>query len=491
MRRPSINQNNYDQEKESRDELKNIIDTRTRDFWENGKRVLLEKQKAYVPDNEISVKDAVIKLRKELRKFALENNYRCSFLSENGYYYFSLRIFRIHIDIIRIEINKETGSFSIKAPYIAKKNFFYNEWKMGLQWIKDYLDIDVKSLIEKMEKLKAEILVSLKTGAIAEASIKALCKTYIKQEGLKFRVLSTPLKSEIVFYKKDDYPLLETGEETLYFRSFYFDRISSFELPEEHEIRIIEILVYHKSFIDNPSFLIDLLKEPHDTEIENVVKCTVFQTMTKTPKEILIGSDSDNMCLTCTVGILKNPSKEFKLKFEADCKRGGLAFEQILTSDNNIVYFFMNTALDDAKKIFELYKLKNFIFIQKRYSMREDSCFLHFGILQWNTKENDFDCVVCQHLGEDLSTALQSFLELYNSDLNIKCSFKEISMRFFQKYPWKTPSRLNEEAYVYLQNAHKYSGSARMKYRCRMYHKPQSWELENGLRNQYYEMWKK
>lgn len=120
----------------------------------------------------------------------------------------------------------------------------------------------------------------------------------------------------------------------------------------------------------------------------------VFKTMTKTPREILICSDSDNMCLTCAIGILNNPSEEFKSNFEMDCRRGGLSFE-------------------------------------------------------------------------------------------------DISMRFFQNHSWKTPSRLNEEAYVYLENAHKYSGSTRMRYRCRMYHKPQGWELENGLRNQYYEMWKK
>ena len=48
--------------------------------------------------------------------------------------------------------------------------------------------------------------------------------------------------------------------------------------------------------------------------------------MTKTPREILIGSDSDNMCLTCAIGILNNLSEKFKSNFEMDCRRGGLAF---------------------------------------------------------------------------------------------------------------------------------------------------------------------
>ncbi len=450
----------------------------------------MEKQKGYTHDNGISAKDAVMELRKGIRTFTHEKNLASTFLSENGYYYISLRILRIHLDIIRIEINKETGSFSIQAPYVKRKNFFYNEWQMGLKWIKDYLDIDVKSFRERIQNLKDDIYVSLKTSEIAETSIKSLCQAYTKQEGLKFRVLSSPLRSEVVFYKIDDYPLNEPGAETTYSRPFYTDRIMSFDNTREPRIRMFKILVYHKAFINNPAILIDLLQELHNTDVENVVKCTIFPTMTKSPREILIGSDSDNMCLTCAVGILNNPSKEFKSKFEDTCKRGGLAFEQITTSDNNILYFFMNTGLDDAKKFFESAKLKTCIFIQKQYTMEKNSCFLHFVLLQWNSKDNNFECVAQQNQSEDVSTALQSFLNLYNPDFDIKCSFQEISMRFFQKYSWKTPSRLNEEAYVYLENAHKYCGSARMRYRCRMYHKPQSWELENGLRNQYYEMWK-
>lgn len=490
MRRAYINHNNYDSERHQRDDLKSIIDSRTRDFWIDESNKLLEKQKGYSPDNEISVKDEVIKLRKGIRKFSHDNNIACSFVSEKNFYYFSLRVFRIHFDTIRIELNKETGTFSIKAPYIMKKNFLYNEWQMGLKWIKDYLDIDVKGFREKNQNLEDDIYVSSKTSEIAESSINSLCKAYTKQDDLKFRVLSSPLKSEVLFYKSDDYPLIEPGVETTYSRPFYKDTRMSFDNTRELRIRMFEILVYHKAFINNPAILIDLLKEPHDLEIENVAKCRVFKTMTKTPREILIGSDSDNMCLTCAIGILNNPSEKFKSNFEMDCRRGGLAFEEISTGNNNVLYFFMNIALDDAKKFFESYKLKTCIFIQKQYSVVQDFCFLHFELLQWNDKKNSFHCAVEREQKEDEATALQAFLNLYNQDLNITFSYKDISMRFFQNHSWKTPSRLNEEAYVYLENAHKYSGSTRMRYRCRMYHKPQSWELENGLRNQYYEMWK-
>ncbi len=65
MQRAYINYNNYDPERHQRDDLKNIIDSRTRDFWIDESNKLLEKQKSYSPDNEISVKDEVIKLLKE------------------------------------------------------------------------------------------------------------------------------------------------------------------------------------------------------------------------------------------------------------------------------------------------------------------------------------------------------------------------------------------------------------------------------------------
>ena len=47
MRRAYINHNNYDPERHQRDDLKNIIDSRTRDFWIDESNKLLEKQKGY------------------------------------------------------------------------------------------------------------------------------------------------------------------------------------------------------------------------------------------------------------------------------------------------------------------------------------------------------------------------------------------------------------------------------------------------------------
>lgn len=43
-----------------------------------------------------------------------------------------------------------------------------------------------------------------------------------------------------------------------------------------------------------------------------------------------------------------------------------------------------------------------------------------------------FHCAVERKQKEDEATALQAFLNLYNQDLNITFSYKDISMRFFK-----------------------------------------------------------
>ena len=110
----------------------------------------------------------------------------------------------------------------------------------------------------------------------------------------------------------------------------------------------------------------------------------------------------------------------------------------------------MNISQEDAKHISGAFKINDFIFLQQK----------------------DF---------ENFNVA----------NLGITTSLAELSDLFFHQFSWKSPEKFNEEARVYLEQSKNYPGSQRWHYRCRMYHKPQAWELENGLRNQYYEMWKK
>ena len=76
----------------------------------------------------------------------------------------------------------------------------------------------------------------------------------------------------------------------------------------------------------------------------------------------------------------------------------------------------------------------------------ERYAFLIFSYHNGMIKIKIFHCTVECKQREDDTTALQAFLNLYNQDLNITFSYKDISMRFFQNHSWKSPFRLNEEA---------------------------------------------
>ena len=156
------------------------------------------------------------------------------------------------------------------------------------------------------------------------------------------------------------------------------------------------------------------------------------------------------MCLTIVIMKLGNPQEDLRTHFESENRRWGFHFVRQQNEKGSYIYFFMNITLEGAKQISNEFKIDDFIFLQ------------------------------------------QKEFEIFNgASLGISESLAELSGQFFQQFPWKSPEKLNEEARVYLEQSKNYSGSQRWRYRCRMYHKPQTWERENGLKNQYYEMWKK
>ena len=156
------------------------------------------------------------------------------------------------------------------------------------------------------------------------------------------------------------------------------------------------------------------------------------------------------MCLACAIVKLENPQEEFRTHFESESRRGGMPFIKVQNNAGDYIYFFMNITQEDAQCHFDAFKIHSFIYFHQKD-------FESFNGVSFGISEN----------------------------------LSELSGQFFQQFPWKSPEKLNEEARVYLEQSKDYPGSQRWHYRCRMYHKPQTWELENGLRNQYYEMWKK
>ena len=226
--------NRYDSHKEERPgwELEEIIQKQTKIFWDNENKKLLEKQKDYSPNAGISSKAVVLKLRKEIRNLAHENNQDCSFVSLTDRYQISLLPSRI-----TIYIETQTGNFTVFAPNIPKRSFVFYEWQMGLNWIQDYLNIDVQILEQKKQELKEKLYVNSKTAEIAQASIKSICNAQAKQKGFKCRIISTWLKSEVLFYNED-------------------------------EIKFFDFTIYYKEFTNNPSRLMDLLNNINETEYD-------------------------------------------------------------------------------------------------------------------------------------------------------------------------------------------------------------------------------
>ncbi len=250
--------NNYGDYREGNpeEELENIVRKFIKDFWNGKNKEFLEKHNANIQDLEITAQDAVFMLRKEIRNLAHANNLGCTFLSQAEHYYITLYPCQIHVTI-----GKDTGCFSIALPHFNPKQFFYYEWKTGLQWIQDYLNIDLYILEEKQD-LKEMIYVNSKTAEIAISSIKSICKIHADKRGVKTRIRYSWLNSEITFYK----------EENTYEPEGIKDK-NVYNLNTIRKVGLFQIEIYHKAFINNPSLLINLLEHPHDMEIKYMVNC--------------------------------------------------------------------------------------------------------------------------------------------------------------------------------------------------------------------------
>ena len=218
-------------------------------------------------------------------------------------------------------------------------------------------------------------------------------------------------------------------------------------------------------------------------------------------KDKMIGTDKDNVVLTWAIGTPENPMKEKSSdeenkqrceKFEEELNRGHFDFERIhgkYGNDENS-YFIPNITIEDAKNIFKNFGQESFIYGQKDYDEETERYYLEMEFWQRESLNGTFELVDMEDKVEDTPDAVDYFSKSHGFKFNIPFSIFQASQRYFNRYSWKSPKQINSEAYVYITQAHKYPGSQCWRYRGRMYHKPQSWELSNGLRNQYYHMWK-
>lgn len=219
-------------------ELNEIIYHITGEFWKQAYYGLLAKQKTYKTESDISAHQAVCELRKELKLLAKENKLKCTAFSHNEHFYVSLIPYPIYIGI-----EKETGDFSISAPHISTRHFTHSEYKAGLNWLQDYINIDIKPLTEKTQAVRDKFYLNSKSAEIVTVSIKALCNSILVKKSWKFKLHQTRLRSEIMF---------QTPDSTVY-----------------------EVEIFHKPFSADASMLIDLLNNPHEIKIADNVSCAV------------------------------------------------------------------------------------------------------------------------------------------------------------------------------------------------------------------------
>lgn len=231
-------------------ELNEIIYHITGEFWKQAYYGLLAKQKAYKPESEISANQAVCELRKELKVLAKENKLKCTAFSHNEHFYVSLIPPQISI-----AIKMETGDFSISAPHIKTRQFTHSEVMAGLNWIQDYINIDIKPLTEKTQNIREKFYLNIKSAEIVIVSIKALCDSILGKKLIPYELHQNRLLSNIVF---------QIPDKTTY-----------------------EIEIFHKPFSKDASLLISVLNNPQDINIPDVLRCTSVHCYAEEIKTIL------------------------------------------------------------------------------------------------------------------------------------------------------------------------------------------------------------
>lgn len=218
-------------------ELNEIIYRISGEFWKGAYQELMRKQTQVEPSPEISASQAISDFRKEVKKIANENGLKCSAFSHNEHFYISLTPYPIYIGL-----EKDTGDFSISAPHISTKNFTRLQFKGGLKWVRDYLAIDVKPLIKKVEQVRQKFYLNTKSAQIVKTSINSLCLSVLGKKEFLYKLNQDRLTSEIIFQTSDK--------------------------------KVYQIELYHKPFTKDTLLLIDLLKNPRELKVEDVISCT-------------------------------------------------------------------------------------------------------------------------------------------------------------------------------------------------------------------------
>lgn len=220
-------------------EINEIIYHLHGEFWKQAYKSLLGKQMSYELVQDISYRQAINEFTKDIKILAKKNQLKYRVFSHKEHIYITLIPYPIYIGISR-----DTGDFSISAPHLITKHFSYSEYKRGINWIQDYIDIDTNPLKEKTKCVREKFYLNSKNSEIISTSIKVLCESILGKKDLNYELNQTLLRSKI---------MVDTKKNAVY-----------------------EIEVYHKPFLNDVSLLIDLLNDLHEEKIEDVLSCELL-----------------------------------------------------------------------------------------------------------------------------------------------------------------------------------------------------------------------
>ena len=217
-------------------EMNEIIYRIAGEFWRQTYNLLLAKQAECEPDAEIAGDKAAREFVKGVKALAKESKLKCVSLSHDERMYISLTPFPIYIGI-----DKNTGDLSISAPHINTKHFDHSEFKGGLKWLQDYINLDTAPLAKRTQDAKEKFYMNEKAALIVQNSIKALCRATLGENADACKIRQDRIKSQIIVKSP-------SGD------NFQID-------------------VYHKPFANNAAIFVSLLKNPRLEKVEDAISC--------------------------------------------------------------------------------------------------------------------------------------------------------------------------------------------------------------------------
>ena len=229
---------------ESCPKLDEIMQLISNEIWKRTNLSLIKKIQDCNLEVEITGVQSIVEFCKELKDFAKQHSLR---YEEKVYAcigtHITLEPYSIHISIYHNNgKNNNIGDSCVSAPPNFSRKFSYKNYKAGILWIKNYLEIYPKT-IEQIQSVYDTYFLSQKNAEIVNNTILTLCNSICGRKYWDYQLKQDRIMSKILISKSED-----TNE-------------------------VYEILVYNKGFADNPSILVELLNNLRETKVRYVLKC--------------------------------------------------------------------------------------------------------------------------------------------------------------------------------------------------------------------------